>query len=83
MTPHELVAELVVPKIRSLIASRLMEKGMSQIKIAKLLGVSQPMISKYLKESKDEALEKLSGIGISKDEIVPVLGILVDLLVQG
>lgn len=83
MTPHELVAELVVPKIRSLIASRLIEKGMSQIKIAKLLGVSQPMISKYLKESEEETLKKLSSVGIREGEIIPVLDILVDLLVQG
>ena len=39
---------IIVPAMRVAVAKRLSEKGMSQVEIAKRLGVAQAAVSKYL-----------------------------------
>lgn len=51
LTPHEYASKVLIPSLRALVAWKLYEKGHGQYGIARLLGVSQPMVHRYL--SKD------------------------------
>ena len=60
--PEELASKSVIPAIRALVVKRLVEQhGMTQLEAAKLLGVTQPAVSKYLHEKRGAAI-KLRGI---------------------
>ncbi len=60
--PEELASKSVIPAIRALIVKRLVEEhDMTQEHAAKLLGVTQPAVSKYLHQKRGAAI-KLSGI---------------------
>jgi predicted transcriptional regulator len=60
--PEELASKSVIPALRALIVKRLVEDhGMTQQEAAKLLGVTQPAVSKYLHEKRGAAI-RLIGI---------------------
>jgi len=60
--PEELASKSVIPALRALIVKRLVEDhGMTQQEAAKLLGVTQPAVSKYLHEKRGAAI-RLTGI---------------------
>jgi len=60
--PEELASKSVIPAIRALIVKRLIEDhGMTQQEAAKLLGVTQPAVSKYIHQKRGAAI-KLNGI---------------------
>lgn len=74
--PEELASKSVIPAIRALVVKRLVEDhGMTQQQAAKLLGVTQPAVSKYLHEKRGAAI-KLTGIkeiDIATDEIAEMV----------
>ena len=54
--PEELASKSVIPAIRALVVKRLVEEhNMTQQEAAKLLGVTQPAVSKYLHEKRGAA----------------------------
>jgi predicted transcriptional regulator len=60
--PEELAAKSVIPAIRALIVRRLVDDhGMTQQEAAKILGVTQPAVSKYLHQKRGVAI-RLEGI---------------------
>jgi predicted transcriptional regulator len=60
--PEELASKSVIPAIRALVVKRLVEDhGMTQQEAARLLGVTQPAVSKYLHEKRGAAI-RLTGI---------------------
>jgi len=82
LTPHELLAKYVMPALRVLVAHRLREYGLGQEKIARMLGVSQPLISRYLREGRNAILDKLKGMGVDVEEAVSVADMLAARLMQ-
>ncbi len=83
MLPQELVAKLVIPHLRALVAINLAEEGLGQARISRLLGVSQPMVSKYLSEGKEAVLAKLVEAGVKGSEAQAIATLLSKLLRQG
>ncbi len=65
--PEELFVKEILPYVRVILSKKLSEKGYSQLRIAKLLGVTQAMVSFYLKEDLEVAYSKLREIGIDMD----------------
>ncbi len=79
MLPHELVSTYVVPYLRALVAIELINSGISQVRASKLLGVTQPMIRKYISKSRAELISKLEDTGISREEIEAAIKVLADI----
>lgn len=82
LIPHDLISEFVTPELRGLLAHKLREKGLGQLRISKLLGISQPMISKYMSVSYSEYLRKLEDLGLDANEVVRTVEILVEKLIS-
>jgi predicted fused transcriptional regulator/phosphomethylpyrimidine kinase/predicted transcriptional regulator len=82
MTPHELLARYVIPSLRALVAHKLREQGLGQERIARMLGVSQPLVSKYLREGKEAILDRLEDMGIKAEEAESIADMLAARLVQ-
>ncbi|ABM80000.1 putative transcriptional regulator - conserved protein [Hyperthermus butylicus DSM 5456] len=74
--PHELVARYLIPGIRALVAHALRRQGLGQERIARLLGVSQPLVSRYLRRRFDDILQELGEIGVDIDEVRSIVSIL-------
>lgn len=70
--PHELVARHVAPYFKALVAVLLSERGMGQERIARLMGVTQPMVSRYLRWGRGYALERLREAGVAELEALAV-----------
>ena len=83
MLPHEVVSKYVIPYIRGLVAIGLSEHGLSQIAISKLLGITQPMVRRYLSQGKEYFISKLRDVGLSNDEINVITRILVSTALRG
>jgi len=48
-----------LPRVRALIAKELLEMGHSQVKVAKMLGVTQPAVSQYLTQNRAKRVDFL------------------------
>ena len=82
MTPHELAAKHVIPVLRALVAVKLRELGLGQEKIARLLGVSQPLVSRYLREGVEKLFSKLADMGIDAGEAESIASAVASRLLQ-
>jgi len=79
LLPHELVSKYVVPYLRALVAAELTSLGVSQGRVSKLLGVTQPMVRKYINEGRDKLFSRLEEAGISREEIEAAVKVLADI----
>jgi predicted fused transcriptional regulator/phosphomethylpyrimidine kinase/predicted transcriptional regulator len=64
--PDELMAGTFLPGMRPLVASRLRSRGLSQSRIATLLGVTQASVSIYLASDPGRAYALLSKLSVSR-----------------
>lgn len=83
MLPHELVGRYIAPEMKGLIAHFLNDKGLGQFKIAKIMGISQPMVNKLLSKPKEYYYEKLEKAGIARGEIERIIELSGALLYEG
>ncbi len=79
-TGLEFVSENVLPIIRSLIAKKLLEHGYSQLRVAKVLGVTQPAVNRYVGRDYEELLSRADSIGINRDWMLRVVNNVVELI---
>ncbi len=68
-----MITEHFIPSLRVLEAKKLREKGMSQTRIASLLGVTQPAVKQYLEEDELAYRKKLISMGMREDEVDELL----------
>jgi len=66
--PCEMMVDSFLPSMRALVARRLKEDGISQGKIASLLGLTQASVSSYLSTSPAKRTAALSGLGVTPEE---------------
>jgi predicted fused transcriptional regulator/phosphomethylpyrimidine kinase/predicted transcriptional regulator len=81
-SPLYLITDHLLPTLRVLEAKKLREQGMSQTRIASLLGVTQPAVKQYLEENEQEYKEKLIQMGLNKEEIDEMLCSLTEVLTR-
>jgi predicted fused transcriptional regulator/phosphomethylpyrimidine kinase/predicted transcriptional regulator len=66
--PCEMMVDSFLPSMRALVARRLKEDGLSQGKIASLLGLTQASVSSYLSTSGAKQTAVLSSLGVTQEE---------------
>jgi len=66
--PCEMMVDSFLPSMRALVARRLKRDGLSQGKIASLLGLTQASVSSYLSSTAAKQSEVLSNLGLSLEE---------------
>ncbi len=69
MLPHELASRYVSPYLKALVAKELSEKGLSQVKISRILGISQAMVNNYLSKPKEYYIMQLEKAGLSREDV--------------
>ncbi|WP_205760705.1 thiamine-phosphate synthase family protein [Acidianus sulfidivorans] len=81
-TPLSLITDILLPNIRALEAKRLRNLGLSQSKIATVIGVTQPAVKQYLDINERFYLEKLHELGLTEDEINYILDMITEILLS-
>ncbi len=66
--PCEMMVDSFLPSMRALVARRLKKEGLSQGKIASLLGLTQASVSSYLSASPSKQTAALSSLGVTGEE---------------
>lgn len=77
--PCVLMVEKFLPAIRILVAKELRSKGLSQIRIAQLLGVTQAAVNGYIRKDDEKALRALTDFGLSIEEARSLAALLANL----
>ena len=58
--PCELMVLHVLPRVRALVAEELVSvRGVSQVRVAKILGITQPAVSQYLRKARSKSVRAL------------------------
>jgi len=83
LLPHELAARHVAPYMRALVAQALSGKGLGQERIARLLGVTQAMVNKYLSWSEGYVWRRLAEAGVPRDEAESLVRAAAEKLARG
>ncbi|MGC8606378.1 MAG: thiamine-phosphate synthase family protein [Vulcanisaeta sp.] len=81
-TGLEFVSENVLPIIRSLVAKKLLENGYSQLKVAKILGITQPAVNRYVSKDYGELISRAESLGINKDWVTRIVNNIVELILN-
>lgn len=81
--PQEYVARSILPSLRGALSHCLYKRGLSQHHIARLIGVTQPMVYKYLKEDREMYFRSLEDQGISRSTLRLMLDIACEKIVKG
>ena len=76
--PCELMMKGFLPALRGLISHTLRERGLSQSKIAALIGVSQAAVSQILSKNRAQYLEKILEMGFERGEVETLLNLLLE-----
>jgi XRE family transcriptional regulator, thiamine biosynthesis regulator len=66
--PDELMTQVFLPSLRQLVASRLRGQGLSQNRIASVLGLTQASVSMYLSSDPRRAYDSLSTLNVSRPD---------------
>jgi XRE family transcriptional regulator, thiamine biosynthesis regulator len=66
--PCEMMVDSFLPSMRALVARRLRKDGLSQGKIASLLGLTQASVSSYLSTSPAKHAAALSSLGVTPED---------------
>jgi len=82
-SPLKIITDYLVPWLRVLVAKRLRGMGMSQSKIAYLIGVTQPAVKQYLDEDEAEYKGRLMKMGLAESEIDSLVERVVEVLLNG
>jgi len=77
--PCVLMVEKFLPAIRILVARELKSKGLSQLRIAHLLGVTQAAVNGYVRKDPEKAFRALSDFGLSGEEAKNLAALLANL----
>ncbi len=65
--PCELMVDTFLPSMRAMVARKLKEDGLSQGRIAGLLGLTQASVSSYLSKSPEKQAMALSSLGVTPE----------------
>lgn len=66
--PDELMTQVFLPSMRQLVALKLRSEGLSQSKIASMLGTTQASVSLYLSSGAKKSYDALEGLHVSKSD---------------
>ena len=83
MIIHDIANKKILPYLRGLLIHELHRRNISQHRISRLLGVSQPLVNKYLSKTYTSYKEKLVKMGFPEDEILYVVNNLASYLERG
>lgn len=71
--PVVYLSKAILPPFNGLLIIRMKQEGLSEGRIASLLGLTQPAVNLYAKKKKEEYIRRLKEIGLSKDQIEDVV----------
>jgi len=83
LLPHEVAARHVIPYLRAAVAQALHSRGYGQDRIARLLGVTQAMVSKYLSWGREYVERRLSDAGVPVGDALSLAGVAAEKLARG
>jgi XRE family transcriptional regulator, thiamine biosynthesis regulator len=76
--PDEIMVHEFLPALRQLVSLKLSSEGVSQTRIAAMLGVTQASVSIYLSSDSDGAYSSLSGLSLLKQEVDALTSLLAE-----
>ncbi len=71
LTPYEVYVKKIIPYIKAIIAIKLVnERKLTQIEVARLLGVTQAAISQYLSKGEEHYIKTLEDLGLDREAFI-------------
>ncbi len=78
--PLVYLSKAVLPSFNGIVAIRMKKEGLSEGRIASLLGLTQPAVNLYSKKGEEEYIRRLKEVGLSRDQIEDVVEKVIDAL---